>query len=565
MRAAYREIFTRSKKRAQSPDGRLVGGRWTMVQLPKGTVSGVLTGRNLPSADVLASLLYALDVAERDMPRWITALERIRTRRSKQGVPELSDLGHLEWNALGTPIERINNPFALEVHRAIDINASATLPELPSYLSRHHDQDLGSRISEAVNGTSTLVVLVGGSSTGKTRACWEAIKDEELMPPYWRLWHPFDPARAEAVLEGLERVAPCTVIWLNEAQHYLITSGSDRGERVAARLRTLLADPDRAPVLVLATMWPEYWGTLTQHPRPTTENPHEQARELLTGHDISVPETFSEEELNSHRRKIEADPRLVEAAKGAEDGELIQYLAGAPALVARYQNATEAAKALITAAMDIRRLGHGVAIPKDLLHAGTAAYLTNRQWRSIGRDKRWFDSALDYAEERCHGDHRPLSRIQPRPDEPETEHQLYQLADYLDQTGRQARGRVIIPTGLWQALVTHVQDSTSAVAIGHAAEERKLHCHAIPLLRRAADAGNGDAARRLADLLVERGEVEEAMAVLRQLADAGSGYAADKLAGLLVERGDVEGLQQLADAGKGGRRCPAGRPVGQAR
>ena len=37
----------------------------------------------------------------------------------------------------------------------------------------------------------------------------------------WRLWHPFDPTRAEAAQEDLHRVEPHTVVWLNEAQHYL--------------------------------------------------------------------------------------------------------------------------------------------------------------------------------------------------------------------------------------------------------------------------------------------------------------------------------------------------------
>jgi hypothetical protein len=257
---SYKEIFTRSIKRAQSSSGKLVAGRWTMVQLPKGTVSGVLSGRNLPSANVLVSLLYALEVAERDIPRWFAALKRIQTRHSQQGFSKPGDHERLERPSLGTPIEGVNNPFSLEVHRAIDFRTVAPLQELPLYLERDHDQELRRRIAEAVKGVSTLVVLVGGSSTGKTRACWEAIKNKQLMPPDWWLWHPFDPTRAEAVLEGLEQVAPRTAIWLNEAQHYLLTPGSDRGERVAARLRTLLADPDRAPVLVLATMWPEYWG-----------------------------------------------------------------------------------------------------------------------------------------------------------------------------------------------------------------------------------------------------------------------------------------------------------------
>ena len=99
-------------------------------------------------------------------------------------------------------------------------------------------------------------MLVGGSSTGKTRACWEAL--ELLRPKGWRLWHPIDPARPEAALRELPRLGPRTVVWLNEAQFYLDAPGG-LGERIAAGLREALRDPARGPVLVLATLWPQHW------------------------------------------------------------------------------------------------------------------------------------------------------------------------------------------------------------------------------------------------------------------------------------------------------------------
>jgi hypothetical protein len=53
------------------------------------------------------------------------------------------------------------------------------------------------------------------------------------------------------------------VVWLNEAQFYLYVAGSGLGERVAAGLRELLRDPARAPVLVMATLWPQFRDGLT--------------------------------------------------------------------------------------------------------------------------------------------------------------------------------------------------------------------------------------------------------------------------------------------------------------
>jgi hypothetical protein len=122
------------------------------------------------------------------------------------------------WVPLGRPIIELEDPFALEVHRAIDTGLShIDLPLLPPYLERDHDRELEQRVHEVAEGNSAMVVLIGGSSTGKTRACWEVI---HKLPADWRLWHPFNPSRPEAVLETLEQVGPRTVVWLNETQHY---------------------------------------------------------------------------------------------------------------------------------------------------------------------------------------------------------------------------------------------------------------------------------------------------------------------------------------------------------
>jgi len=87
------------------------------------------------------------------------------------------------------------------------------------------------------------------------------------------------------------------VVWLNEAQYYLDPADGALGERVAAGLRELLRDPARAPVLVLATLWPRYWDTLTARPAGGAD-PHAQARELLAGHDITVPAAFTPAQLD---------------------------------------------------------------------------------------------------------------------------------------------------------------------------------------------------------------------------------------------------------------------------
>ena len=166
-------------------------------------------------------------------------------------------------------------------------------------------------------------------------------------------------------------------MWLNEAQFYLQVAEGGLGERVAAGLRELLRNPGRAPVLVLATLWPQFCDVLTARPADGADS-HAQARELLAGHDITVPAAFTPAQVG---KLAEAgDVRLALAARSAAGGQVVQFLAGAPELLARYRNAPPAARALIEAAMDARRLGIGAGLPQALLEAAAPGYLADTEW-----------------------------------------------------------------------------------------------------------------------------------------------------------------------------------------
>jgi len=227
-------------------------------------------------------------------------------------------------------------------------------------------------------------------------------------------------------------------VWLNEAQFYLDPAEAGLGERIAAGLREPLRDPGRAPVLVLATMWPGFWDTLTGRPA-ADEDRHVQARELLAGHDITVPAAFTPAQMSQLTQA--SDVRMALAARSAPAGEVIQFLAGAPELLARYCNAPPAAAALIDAAMDARRLGMGAGLPQAFLEAAAPGYLTDDQWDGLGED--WLEQALAYTAVPCRGARGPLTRIRPRParnaarnrgNQPASmaaaEGPLYRLADY---------------------------------------------------------------------------------------------------------------------------------------
>ena len=403
----------------------------------------------------------------------------------------------IDVSVAGRPLEEVIDPFALEVHRPVQPeDAPPGLPVLPPYVPREHDEVLGQVVRAAADGRSGIAVLVGGSSTGKTRACWEALAVLRSQGPPWRLWHPIDPSRPDAALRELAGIGPRTVVWLNEAQFYLDPAEAGLGERVAAGLRELLRDPGRAPVLMLATVWPGFWHTLTARPA-TGADPHAQARELLTGHDIAVPAAFTPAQLDQLARA--SDVRMVLAAQSAPDGAVIQFLAGAPELLARYRNAPPAAAALICAAMDARRLGMRAGLPQAFLEAAAPGYLTDAEWDALGED--WLEQALAYTAGPCKGARGPLTRIRPRPDGRAARNHgdqpasmaaagpPYRLADYLDQHGRAHRASQIPPTEFWAAAAAHTTSSDQA-ALGDAAHERGLYRDAAQLHKNAAVSGN---------------------------------------------------------------------------
>ena len=407
----------------------------------------------------------------------------------------------------GWPLDEVTDPFTLEVHRPVQPeNLQAELPMLPVYVRREHDLELTRIVRVAARGSSGIAVLVGGSSTGKTRACWEALRLLRDQPEQWRLWHPIDPSRPEAALREMSAIGPRTVVWLNDAHFYLNIPDGGLGERVAAGLRELLRHPARAPVLVLATLWPEFWDVLTARPEGSADR-HAQARELLVGRDITVPGAFTATQLRqlSHA----GDVRLAQAAAAAQDGQVIQVLAGAPDLLARYRNAPPAAAALINTSMDARRLGMGVGLPHAFLEAAVPAYLTEAEWAALGTD--WLEHALAYTAVPCKGVRGPLTRIRPRParsratgpgprkgDEQPVGGQgdvtpgpLYRLADYLEQHGRHHRENQIPPTGFWAAAAGHASAADQA-PLGDAAHPCGLYRDAAQLHKNAAGRGSLD-------------------------------------------------------------------------
>ena len=429
-------------------------------------------------------------------------------------------LVYLTWKALPTTAKKPSHgrparrwdPVELGVHQVIGGGP------MPAYIRRPHDELLRAVLDPAVPA-SRLVVVRGGSSTGKTRAAYEAVADRLAD---WRVDYPLDPAALKERLDA--GILPRTVLWLGELRQY---ADADGGAAVLGRLADLLEGEGR---LLITTMWPEQWTTYTAAARagPGASDPVGTAGRLLerlpelTNRDpagidrgrggvIDIPDRFTPAEMTAAARA--GDPLLEEAAAAAastgQDGQVTQYLAGVPDLLDRYNGpgGDPYGQAVITAAMDATRLGHASPLPAALVQDAAVGYLTGPQ-RTKGIAS-WRGTALDWAAEELKG---AVRALQPVPPPSGTGVVGYQVADYLDQHGRRTRQDQLGPPSLWDALTAHAAIPGDLDRLGDAAHDRGLYRYAAALWTKAATLGSAAAARDLIYLLrkVNPGDVPRA-------------------------------------------------------
>ncbi|MFC9734318.1 helix-turn-helix domain-containing protein [Streptomyces roseolus] len=540
--------------------GRLGDGlarrRWTKTQLARQAGLGRTTVSEafqddgpVPSEQTVAALAHALRLDVEEL------LELRRSAAAASAVAGSAGAGADDAGP-GRPIGQWD-PHDLEVHPAGPALPGARTTDrpgarmLPGYVQRDHDQVLAQAVAEAAAGGSWMVVLVGSSSTGKTRACWEAV--QPLAAEGWRLWHPFDPTRAEAALDALHRVGPRTVVWLNEAQHYL--GDREHGERIAAALHHLLVTPEHGPVLVLGTLWPEYAHQYRALPSPGAPDPYSRVRELLAGRALTVPEAFDASALATAAELARSGDTLLADAltRAGEHGRLTQDLAGAPELLHQLHTATPPARALLEAAMDARRLGTGLRLPQAFLADAAVDYLTDAEYDDLAGA--WVEHAYAELTRPVHGKQSALRATTPRPtrrpvppsepgiSSPPPAGPTVRLADYLEQHGRVTRSHLCPPASFWHAAHTHLTHPDDLHNLAQAADKRLRRQWAHHLRHRAAAHGSSNATIELALMREEGGDPEGAEAAYRQAADHGDARALVRLARMRKKAGDLKGAE----------------------
>ena len=233
-------------------------------------------------------------------------------------------------------------------------------------------------------------------------------------------------------------------MWLDELQRYL--DGEDG--LTGGVVRALLNGPH--PIVIIGTLWPDRYNTYTAVPAPGAADPHARERELLDlAAVIRIAPKFSPAEQDRARAAAARDRRLA-VALGAAGYGLTQTLAAAPQLVARWADAKTDdpyAWAVLTAALDVARLGARVPLSPDMLRAAAPGYCTSQQ-QAEAPDS-WFEQALAYATGKLHG---AAAALAPAAGVGMGQVTGYTVADYLVQHASRERRYDRLPASTWDAV-----------------------------------------------------------------------------------------------------------------
>ncbi|MEV0961223.1 hypothetical protein AB0J25_01135 [Streptomyces sp. NPDC049910] len=377
---------------------------------------------------------------------------------------------------------------------------------LTPYVPRDIDEELRALLTAAACGGG-LVLVTGDSTSGKTRAAFEALR---ASLPDHRVLQPADRAELTAVARAVTRSsAPC-VIWLDDLEHYL-------GPGPDSLTPALLSHFAAGTTAVLATMRLRQYDTYT-----ADHNSGTHKGVLAAARRVNLDRMWSGTELA--RARACADDRITHALAGHGAHGLAEYLAAGPALLDEWRAADRPGgnprgAALVATAVDLSRTGLPGPYPRSLLlrlHEQRLAQAGGALLRPEPADEAFaWAGALRFG---------VTSMLLPG-DEPET----WMPFDYLVD-----RTEDLVPPEVWDEALMNAPGPDARCAIGVTALEADLPHVAEAAWRPHAQAVPGVASwlGRLLEAQERPGEAEE---VLRAAVKAGSVLAATDL-GLLLAR-----------------------------
>ncbi|MFE9245123.1 tetratricopeptide repeat protein [Nocardiopsis sp. NPDC006938] len=435
---------------------------------------------------------------------------------------------------------------------------------LPAYVPRSFDEALDRAIL-----AGGLVVLEGESVSGKTRSAYEAIRravpDHRLLVPS-HAWLLRAVSRKYVLPRG-------TVVWLDHADH-LLAAGS-----LTERLVDQLCPPGDPGVCVVVTLDSVIRADLPQQMATTVSRIVDDRAERF-----HVDRDLDGEERERAREHAD-DQRISRALTPDAVNGFAADITDAPAVLRRWRSAVGGqharGAAVVSAAVDARRLGYRAPLPRDLLEDLHWHYL--EPGRRSTAEEGAFERALAWATDPAGAAAGCLSGVDERSFVPH-QHLVSEWA--RDTTGAE------VPTVVWN-LLPHRVPAPYLATLGHTARESgrttaaehawtrlldRLPGHvgsnmgmaslalesgdrtaALPFLRPAASANDPQAMARLGEVLGsitlegDGSEAEEAGLLLRRAHREGA-EVDPLLAGLLAyrERDERRALRWLDAAATGG-------------
>jgi hypothetical protein len=378
----------------------------------------------------------------------------------------------------------------LGVHPAISTNDATG--DLPSYVRRDFDERLHNLVARGVEG-GCFVVLMGGSSCGKTRSLYEAVRS--VVPDWWLV----QPTKTQEIHDLLAMPTERTVLWLDELHRYL---GTDPPLR-----KTDIVTLVRAGTIVVSTLWPNHYFACMQLHQVDGSDDHAEDRRLLEFAEIiNVPEKLVSAEQQRAIQLANTDSRIG-AALAVSDAGLTQVLAAGPDLVNSWEQAPDPyGKAIISAAADARRVGVQGPLSEQLLAEAMDGYLSPAE--RVITPATWLDRALRHATTKLHG---AVSALTPVAGEQAGSLDGYLVADYLTQHIGRARRVECLPDSLWAAVATHTRDPGDLRRLASAALARMRYGYAEQALRRLHQVSDPAVVGELITLLRRQGRLVEAI------------------------------------------------------
>ncbi|MEU7576746.1 hypothetical protein AB0B50_03985 [Streptomyces sp. NPDC041068] len=401
------------------------------------------------------------------------------------------------------PLARDWDALSAGVHRA---RPGGDGCKLPPYVSRDIDAALRERIVDR-----GLVLVIGDSTAGKTRAAFEAVRN--VLPGHRVLAPPVGSSLRQAA-DAVECSGLSTVVWLDDLEKYLVPE---------CLTPEVLAEFTQLGVPVVATMRLKALETFSDEYENGTGSQVVRSAEVFDLHRL-----WSNTELS--RAADCDDSRIVDAFAHHARFGIAEYVAAGPVLLQEWRRARSIhgharGSALVATAVDLARTGLRAPWPGSLLTELHEHHLVAAGGAVLRPEP--LDAEFAWASRIRYG---VASLLLPAQDDSGGD-QWAPFEYLVDQTDSE------IPSCIWEAAMAHVTDETDLVAIS----QNALHAHQPDIaersLRPLAEGGRRISAFNLGFLLHGQGRVEEARQWWIVAADAGLGRAALRLALLAARDG----------------------------